>query len=941
MANIDFNDPDIYTGTITQGMINQWNYSFDQIDKKQNSLVSTENIKTINGASILGSGNILIETEENENDPNITQSQINNWNQAFNKMHTHSNKAILDNITGIKTVNGQSIIGNGNIIIEGNITEGTTICTINGVAIKYGKTYTAAEILGNNNNPSGPGPDEENGTTPPSENSLFVPYIAIVEYVNKNTEELKVYYQYLGQKALDSSYPTTTTINYSNIVFVNNCAHFYLEPRYLDNSSINIIKDVITYNFGNGTYTITVNTNTTKITMDVPREHFTSGNGYIKQELTYIDSSQVQHTATETVNLVISNVTDGNDDITQLPGIDPSTTITGRNFVPVCIIEDCILKNRPDFFVHGYTGTIAYLQEYLSSWESFNYNTLVSKIKDSTKVKMAFHITNINRAITYDSFEPEGFNLNIPITATIYFGQQEKVIQYNPSTAPIVENGYTAVEVDLSNFSNSYIGRGYVKFEYTYQEQEYSQIMYFDITPSEATTFTTSNWQDINISEAYSSSPNINVYDFDGTNFIATYKEGTTLDNAKTVIAKSPDCINWTKVAEMPEPKDLKYSPYYRKYYKIDDDIYSSSDLITWNKLWESIKEDHTVYYTKVIRSSKTYDATITSELGAIGTFDNTGSTKYGYNGSVTIQIPAYISGEGYDSQGNPITSYPGEVKAYYISHFYNDSGLHLNFSDVASASVTLSEDGSTYNVKISYAGQSNLPEATISININYIDYQKNGGYWTSTQAQDLVCKGSNVIVLASTYKENMGRVGSSRLFSSDGNTFEYLATPNLGSQTIVLYEDITDTTDLLISEIFHDIQELNNYAYYKHNGKTITKVISNTSIPDSGYHLGSDIYSLGITSDYVYLNIAESYSGATKYLFRGTHNNTNWTQIGINVPEFRDIQKYNGITITNTWYSLDDGDNIIAFEKAATGNSIVCGNNIIVCKNKFLKINN
>ena len=170
---------------------------------------------------------------------------------------------------------------------------------------------------------------------------------------------------------------------------------------------------------------------------------------------------------------------------------------------------------------------------------------------------------------------------------------------------------------------------------------------------------------------------------------------------------------------------------------------------------------------------------------------------------------------------------------------------------------------------------------------------------------------------------------------------FEHLTTPNLGSQTIVLYEDVTDTTDLLISEIFHDIQELSNYAYYKHNGKTITKVISNTSIPNSGYHLGSDIYSLGITSDYVYLNIAESYSGAIKYLFRGTHNNTNWTQIGINVPEFRDIQKYNGITITNTWYSLDDGNNIIAFEKAATGNSIVCGNNIIVCKNKFLKINN
>lgn len=170
MANIDFNDSDIYTGTITQGMINQWNYAFNQIDKKQNSLVSTENIKTINGASILGSGNILIETggqvEGNGNGSNVTQSQINNWNQAFNKMHTHDNKSVLDdintvnitkwnnastsththtnknlldNILGFKTINNISIIrskssdsdnieiaGNGTVQIVNNLIDGGT-----------------------------------------------------------------------------------------------------------------------------------------------------------------------------------------------------------------------------------------------------------------------------------------------------------------------------------------------------------------------------------------------------------------------------------------------------------------------------------------------------------------------------------------------------------------------------------------------------------------------------------------------------------------------------------------------------------------------------------------------------------------------------------------------------------------------------------------------
>lgn len=206
MANINFNDLDKYTGIITQGMINQWNYAFNQIDKKQESLISTKNIKTINGASILGSGNLLIETreqdegEENNTNSKITPAQINSWNIAYNNMHIHSNKAVLDNITTVnvtkwnnantlahthtnkilldsilefKTINNIPIIrtkssdsnnieitGNGTIQIINNLTDGGTdkvLSAEQGKTLKtlidsIGTGVKSVSITGNGNN---------------------------------------------------------------------------------------------------------------------------------------------------------------------------------------------------------------------------------------------------------------------------------------------------------------------------------------------------------------------------------------------------------------------------------------------------------------------------------------------------------------------------------------------------------------------------------------------------------------------------------------------------------------------------------------------------------------------------------------------------------------------------------------------------------------------
>lgn len=96
------------------------------IEKKQDTLVSGTNIKTINGESILGSGDIAIGGDSGDG-------------------HTHDNKEVLDTITGFKTINGISIIGNGDIqqdIDDGGATLGEVVAMFDTVIGKniYDKT---------------------------------------------------------------------------------------------------------------------------------------------------------------------------------------------------------------------------------------------------------------------------------------------------------------------------------------------------------------------------------------------------------------------------------------------------------------------------------------------------------------------------------------------------------------------------------------------------------------------------------------------------------------------------------------------------------------------------------------------------------------------------------------------------------------------------------
>lgn len=121
---------------------------YTELSKKQDKLVSGTSIKTINNTSILGSGNISIpiitvDSAITSGSANAVQSGAvytanQNLANTVNTYHTELNDKITDlysqlntkqatlvSGTNIKTINGASILGSGNITIEGG--SGTSI----------------------------------------------------------------------------------------------------------------------------------------------------------------------------------------------------------------------------------------------------------------------------------------------------------------------------------------------------------------------------------------------------------------------------------------------------------------------------------------------------------------------------------------------------------------------------------------------------------------------------------------------------------------------------------------------------------------------------------------------------------------------------------------------------------------------------------------------
>ena len=92
-----------------------------ELNNKQDKLVSGENIKTINGNSILGSGDITIVGGSSSNIVELTQAEY----DALTEKDSETLYLISDaNVeSNYKTINGESILGDGNIDLSNYATQ--------------------------------------------------------------------------------------------------------------------------------------------------------------------------------------------------------------------------------------------------------------------------------------------------------------------------------------------------------------------------------------------------------------------------------------------------------------------------------------------------------------------------------------------------------------------------------------------------------------------------------------------------------------------------------------------------------------------------------------------------------------------------------------------------------------------------------------------------
>ena len=92
------------------------------MNTKQDKLTSGETIKTINGESILGSGNLVIGgvdayTKAEADEKFATNTQVTELTSNVGTLQTDKQDKLVSG-TNIKTINGDSILGNGNIVIQ-------------------------------------------------------------------------------------------------------------------------------------------------------------------------------------------------------------------------------------------------------------------------------------------------------------------------------------------------------------------------------------------------------------------------------------------------------------------------------------------------------------------------------------------------------------------------------------------------------------------------------------------------------------------------------------------------------------------------------------------------------------------------------------------------------------------------------------------------------
>ena len=91
-----------------------------ELNSKQDTLISGVNVKTINNQTILGSGNIDIQASTGETDLSdyYTKEEINETFATIEQLNEKQNALISGE--NIKTINGNSLLGSGDITITGS-----------------------------------------------------------------------------------------------------------------------------------------------------------------------------------------------------------------------------------------------------------------------------------------------------------------------------------------------------------------------------------------------------------------------------------------------------------------------------------------------------------------------------------------------------------------------------------------------------------------------------------------------------------------------------------------------------------------------------------------------------------------------------------------------------------------------------------------------------
>ena len=117
-----------------------------QIDGKQAALVSGTNVKTIEGQSILGSGNIDL-TKSDVGLANVDNtSDLNKPISTATQTALNAKQDTLVSGTNIKTINSTSLLGAGDVAVQATLVSGTNIKTINSASLLGSGNITTGTV---------------------------------------------------------------------------------------------------------------------------------------------------------------------------------------------------------------------------------------------------------------------------------------------------------------------------------------------------------------------------------------------------------------------------------------------------------------------------------------------------------------------------------------------------------------------------------------------------------------------------------------------------------------------------------------------------------------------------------------------------------------------------------------------------------------------------